>query len=190
MCALVHASTTITLGAFSPDTRNNAAAGDVSELLAPTAGPMAAEQQRTIFNFSDHNFLLHEFWDLAEIAAQPADALCIPKHPGASPLAHALLPSGWAFLAVLDEQKEVKAEDLVALATALPAAAGPLRLVWCVPQRLWAGFTARRILPAGSGAAVAGGGSGGTFDVGQVQQYALEVRVRQKCADGQGQEWV
>lgn len=54
--------TTITLGAFSPDTRNNAAAGDVSELLAPTAGPMPAEQQRTIFNFSDHNFLLHEFW--------------------------------------------------------------------------------------------------------------------------------
>ncbi len=68
---------------------------------------------------------------------------CIPKHPGASPLAHALLPSGWIFRAVLDEHEEINAEDLAALVAALPAGTGPLRLVWCLPPQLWAGFTAR-----------------------------------------------
>lgn len=56
-----------------------------------------------------------------------------------------MLPSGWVFHAVLDDGQRdgVKAEDVVALAAALPAGAGPLRLVWCVPQRLLGGFTAR-----------------------------------------------
>jgi len=143
---------------------------------------VAGEQQRTSLDFSEHNTFVCEFWEPSELAAQPALALCIPKHPGALPLAHAVLPSGWVFHAVLDDGQRdgVKAEDVVALAAALPAGAGPLRLVWCVPQRLWGGFTARHFSQTDATASAATGNGG--IDVEGVQQYALEVRMQDKQA--------
>ena len=144
--------------------------------MPPPPPPDDGQAQQAALDFSEHNHLLHEFWDLSEMAAQPAKALCIPKHPCASPAAHTLLPSGWAFCAALDPNEGIAREQLEALAAAMPAvstattaASGltynkdpPLRLVWYVPRRLWADFQARNLPPPlsqqqqGSGAALPG----------------------------------
>lgn len=103
---------------------------------------------------------------------------CIPKHPGASLLAHALLPSGWMFRTVPDEHEEIEinAEDVAALAAGLPAGTGPLRLVWCLPPQLWAGFTARWVMRQ-SGIGAGGRGQGSARSGVNVQQHALEVQA-------------
>lgn len=61
----------------------------------------------------------------------------MPAHAAVSSLAHIIMPFGWAFCTALDEDVTVTAEQLTELQSAMAPDAGPLKLVWCVPPRLW-----------------------------------------------------
>lgn len=87
-------------------------------------------------------------WDLchaAEKLSMWSRDLCIPSDRSACPLAAIVAPCGWACCATLTEDVVVKAEDIAALAVAAAADGRPLRLVWCVPPRLWDTFQAPAI---------------------------------------------
>lgn len=103
--------------------------------------PAADTQQLSSFDFSESAEQLsqphYEFCDLSEVATQHPLTICILAHAAVPPLAHIGMPSGWAFCTALDEDITVTAEQVAALQSAIAPGAGPLKLVWCVPPRLW-----------------------------------------------------
>lgn len=131
----------------------------------------------------------HEFWELSEVAQQPAASLCFPCHPAASRLAHVLTPCGWAFVAALEGVDSMAAQDVENLIAALTPGAEPLRIVWCVPRRLWLGWRAPSIEgPVCHGPRSSRGVTAGSLQA--VQQYALQVTLRQRVAGAKTYEWV
>lgn len=81
-------------------------------------------------------------------------------------------------------------QDLADLISALLPSARPLKIVWCVPRRLWDSWLApaiegpicHRPQHSGPGATAA--------DIEAVQQYVLCVTLRQRNAQQSGFEWV